>query len=56
MSVRLLTSLALCLTLVACDSTDEFTGPTLDPGWLTSDTGVGSFVGFNGSGQYEVSP
>jgi hypothetical protein len=35
---------------------DEFSGPALDSDWITSDTGVGSQVGFNGEGQYEISP
>ncbi|MBW2456660.1 MAG: hypothetical protein JRI68_19245 [Deltaproteobacteria bacterium] len=46
MSVRLLTGLALCLTLVACDSGDEFTGPT--------SSGTGGAGGTAGSGGSQI--
>jgi hypothetical protein len=39
--------------------TEEFTGPSLDPSWATTDVppgkgGPGALVGFNGLGQYEI--
>lgn len=43
-------------TIEAAAFTDDFSGPTLDSGWMVSDTGTGSHVGFNGMGQYEISP
>ena len=35
---------------------DSFSGPALDSSWKSSDSGTGSHLGFNGAGQYSISP